>query len=329
MSVFRKRLGPSFLLLFSLGALVLSPFVGLSMTWPIRDLLGGENLAAEIFWRIRVPRVFLGFITGAALGGAGVVFQAIFRNPLASPYTFGVASAAAFGAALSIVLGFSGSVFGLYGVTVGGLFGALFVATVICCVAFGSSSSNYMLLAGVAFSFFFSSLLLFVQYLSNFTESFRIVRWLMGGLEVTDYSGVMTLAPFVLFGLLFIYLRRDELDVILTGDELAYSRGVEVERVRMQLFFGTSIMVGAVVSFTGPIGFVGVMVPHFCRILLGPSHRLLVPYSILSSGSFLICCDALARVIVQPADLPVGIITSLLGGPFFIWVLLRRREEVF
>ncbi|MCL4148689.1 UNVERIFIED_CONTAM: hypothetical protein GTU68_025489 [Idotea baltica] len=300
------------------------------MQWSVNQLIFGDGIAAEIFWRVRIPRVLLGLFTGAALGCAGVVFQALFRNPLASPYTFGVASGASFGAASAIVLGLTGSVFGVYGVTFGGILGALFVTSLIYFVATrGNTSSIHMLLAGVAMSFFFSSLLLFAQYLSNFTQSFQIVRWLMGGLETIDYHSLSCLIPFVLIGVSLALLSAKELDAIATGDELAYSRGVNVEGTRRLLFFVSSIMIGTVVSFTGPIGFVGIMIPHFCRLLLGASHRILTPCAILASGVFLVVCDTVARIIVAPADLPVGIITSLLGGPFFIWILLRRKDGIY
>ena len=317
------------LLFLCLAVLLCAPFVGVSMSWSIDELLFGTGVEGDIFWRIRVPRVVLGFIAGAALGAAGVVFQALFRNPLASPYTLGVASGASFGAACAIVLGFTGSFLGIYGITLGGISGAILVTSLIYFVALGSTSGPYMLLTGVAMSFFFSSLLLFAQYVSSFTESFQIVRWLMGGLEVIDYYSIFFLTPVVLLGASVIIYHAEELDAIASGDELAYSRGVDVLRTRRTLFFFTSLIVGAVVSFTGPIGFVGIMVPHLCRLLLGASHKVLTPCAIVASGGFLVACDAIARCIIAPADLPVGIITSLLGGPFFIWVLLKKREQLF
>lgn len=299
------------------------------MQWSVTDLLFGDGLAHDIFWRIRLPRVLLGFTAGAALGGAGVVFQALFRNPLASPYTFGITSGASFGAALAIILGFTTSFYGVYGITLGGMLGGLFVTMLIYFVAAGSISSAGMLLAGVAMSFFFSSLLLFSQYLSNFTQSFQIVRWLMGGLEISDFASLTSLIPFVAIGLLLPIYHSADLDAIISGDELAYSRGVDVRKTRNILFFTTSVMIGAVVSLTGPIGFIGIMVPHFCRLWIGASHRILLPCTIVTSGSFLVVCDSVSRIIVAPSDLPVGIITSLLGGPFFVWILLKRKEHLF
>jgi len=312
----------------SVLVLLVSPFFGTAMNWSIEDLVFNNGVAGDIFWRIRLPRVALGFIAGASLGAAGVSFQALFKNPLASPYTLGVASGSSFGAVTSISLGITDSFLGLPGIVIGGLLGALLVTSMIYIVSCGAKplSGAAMLLAGVAMSFFFSSLLLFSQYLSDFTQSFHIMRWLMGGLEVVDYQAVLFLAPIIAVGTGILLCYCEELDAVSTGDELAYSRGVDVKRTRKILFFGQSLMIGAVVSFTGPIGFVGIMVPHICRLLVGASHRVLVPVTIVAAGSFLVACDALARVVVAPADLPVGIITALLGGPFFLWILLRRKD---
>jgi iron complex transport system permease protein len=179
-----------------------------------------------------------------------------------------------------------------------------------------------MLLAGVAVSFFFSSLILFLQYLSDFSQSFRILRWLMGGLEILGYDSVFSLFPVVLSGVLILAILRHELDLLTTGDDLATSRGVAVKKVRAVLFLVTSLMVGGVVAVCGPIGFVGMMAPHICRLLTGWNHRHLLPATFLFGGAFLTLCDTFARTLIAPVEIPVGIVTALLGGPFFIWLLL-------
>jgi iron complex transport system permease protein len=179
-----------------------------------------------------------------------------------------------------------------------------------------------MLLAGVAVSFFFSSLILFLQYLSDFAQSFRILRWLMGGLEILGFDSVLSLFPIVLIGVAILSLLRHELDLLTTGDDLATSRGVAVKKVRALLFVITSLMVGGVVAVCGPIGFVGMMAPHICRLLTGWNHSHLLPATFLFGGAFLTLCDTLARTLIAPVEIPVGIITALLGGPFFIWLLL-------
>ena len=315
----------------SLFFLICAPFIGSTMQWSFGELLFSDDVAGDIFWRVRLPRVFLGFLTGACLGGSGVVFQALFRNPLASPYTLGVASGASFGAVLAIKLGAGALILGFSDIIVGGMSGAC-LATLLVYFLYSRSellSGTTMLLAGVVMSFFFSSLMLFCQYMSNINESFVIVRWLMGGLETIDYGSVLSLIPFVAAGLGLAWSFARDLDSLSTGDELAYSRGVDVASLRVKLFFITSLMIGAVVSFAGPIGFVGIIVPHFVRLFLGPRHRLLIPAAAVASGGFLVFCDCIARVVLAPAEIPVGIVTALLGGPFFLWILLSKKPGEF
>ncbi len=318
------------LCLLSLLILTLSPLFGVKLETSATELLFGSGVASEVFWRIRLPRVALGLLAGASLGTAGLVFQALFRNSLASPYTLGVASGASFGAAMGIQLGASWQLLGLSSSTVGGLLGASSSIFLIHFIALRlTTRANVgMLLAGVVLSFFFGSLLLFAQYFSDFTQSFLIVRWLMGGLTVVDFPTVFSLAPIVLLGIGFACSRSAELDAIASGEEFALGLGVDVPKWRNALFIGMSLMVGVVVSFVGPIAFIGIMVPHICRAILGPSHALLTPLTALCSGAFLVACDAIARSVLAPADIPVGIITALLGGPFFLWILLRKRGRL-
>jgi iron complex transport system permease protein len=188
----------------------------------------------------------------------------------------------------------------------------------------GGFSTATMLIAGVAVNFFFSSCILFIQYLSDFTRSFRVIRWLMGGFEIVGYRPLLTVLPFVAIGVVAVVLSANELNVMTLGEDIALSRGVPVRRVKRTLFFAVSLMVGAVVSVCGPIGFIGMMAPHICRLMIGHDHRYLAPASLLFGGAFLVLCDALARRLIAPAEIPVGVITALLGGPFFLWLLLRR-----
>jgi len=188
-------------------------------------------------------------------------------------------------------------------------------------------STGTMLLAGVAVSFFFSSLILFLQYLSNFTQMFRILRWLMGGFETVGFGSSLGLLPFVAIGCALIFYLTHELNLLATGEDIAAGRGVNVKRTRHVLFFATSLMVGGVVSVCGPIGFVGMMAPHICRLLIGGDHRYLMPATLFFGGLFLTLCDTLSRTMIAPAEIPTGVITALLGGPFFVWLLLRGTSE--
>ena len=319
--------------LFSLLALLLLAILVLLWTplWGLKaidlgSILNNDSQGKEwlIFWKIRVPRTLIAFLAGSALGCCGMVFQAMFRNPLATPFTLGVSSGASLGAATYVWLGFSFGFLGFSGITLFAFVGAMVAILIVWGLTQlrGSFSTTTMLLAGVAVSFFFSSLILFLQYLSDFAQSFRILRWLMGGLEILGYEPVFTLFPVVLSGVLILAVLRHELDLLTTGESLATSRGVAVKKVRAVLFLVTSLMVGSVVAVCGPIGFVGMMAPHICRLLTGWNHRHLLPATFLFGGTFLTLCDTFARTLIAPAEIPVGIVTALLGGPFFIWLLL-------
>lgn len=315
---------------FTAAVLLLAPLVGIE-TIPIRTVLrpAAGGTATDIFWRIRVPRVIIAFSAGVALALSGMAFQAMFRNPLATPFTLGVSSGAAFGAALYVIAGLSFSI----GPVSGQALGAFVWAGVAILIVYGLTrvrrgfSTATMLIAGVAVNFFFSSFILFIQYMSDFTRSFRVIRWLMGGFEIVGYKPVSTILPFVVVGSFVIFALTDELNVLTLGEDIALSRGVPVRRVKTALFFATSLMVGGIVSVCGPIGFVGMMAPHICRLLVGYDHRYLAPATCLFGGAFLVLCDALARSLIPPAEIPVGVITALLGGPFFLWLLLRRSRE--
>ncbi len=314
------------LLVFSLGVLLLAPFVG--PNWiPLQVLLRPQegDPAAMIFWQIRLPRVLLGWIAGAGLAAAGMVFQAMFRNALATPFTLGVSSGASLGAAMGIRLAWL--LPGVFGVMSGSMAGALLAIGIV----YGLTrvrrdcSTASMLLAGVAVNFFFSSLILLIQYTSDFHDTFRLLRWLMGGLHLSGYDSILQVLPFVVVGMILLAAASGELDLLSVSEEVALSRGVAVARIKLLLFLVVSVMVGIIVSVCGPIGFVGLMCPHICRMLTGPDHRRLLPASVLFGGGFLVVCDTVARTAFAPTELPVGIFTSFLGGPFFLWLLLRPQ----
>jgi iron complex transport system permease protein len=312
-----------------------APFVGMTPISPFDLFTGGEapGKEYEIFWKIRLPRVLAAWLTGAGLAIAGMAFQALFRNPLATPFTLGVAAGAALGASMAIRFGVSVVFLGISGISMAALSGAALSILLVYGISRGLTRSGAMLttatllLAGVAVNFFFSSLNLFIQYISDFTHTFRIIRWLMGGLEVAGFRSVLQMTPFVVAGIALILVSSRELDLLTTGEEMAASRGVSVASVQRTLFFATSLLVGGVVAVCGPIGFVGIMVPHICRLMVGPGHRALIPATVLFGGIFLTVCDTFARTIIAPAEIPVGVITALLGGPFFLALLIRGSKR--
>ena len=311
----------------SLAVLAVAPFVGLEvLPLEVVSRPGGGDAVAVIFWQLRLPRVLAAFLAGAGLAVGGAAFQALFRNPLATPFTLGVASGAAFGVALASRLGIGIALAGIAVDSVAALAGALLAVAVVWGLTHlrPAFSTMVLLLAGVAMSFFFSSLILFLQYTASIGDAYRIVRWLMGGLASVDWRGLVRMTPFVVVGIGALGWRARELDLLSIGSDIAASRGVDVLATRRWIFLATSVMVGGIVATCGPIGFVGLMAPHICRLLVGAEHRLLLPASCLFGGAFLAVCDAAARTVLAPVELPVGVITAFLGGPFFLWLLLRR-----
>jgi iron complex transport system permease protein len=337
----KKRGVLTLIILFSFGCLIFAPLVGMQrIGWDALFHPRSGEMSATILWELRIPRVLLAWLAGAALSLGGMAFQALFRNPLATPFTLGVSSGASLGAALCVRLGATSfflqytdswlaGALGLSAISIGAFVGALLAIGLV----YGLSqmrrgfSTSTMLLAGVAVNFFFSSLILLIQYTSNFYDTFRILRWLMGGLQTVGMGGVWQALPPALLGIGIVFYYTNELNLLTTGEDMAVSRGVAVGRVKAVLFFGISIMVGGIVAVCGPIGFVGLMCPHICRLLLGPNHRWLTPASLFFGGAFLVVCDTIARAVFAPTELPVGVFTSLLGGPFFLWLLLGGSSE--
>lgn len=307
-----------------LVTLVGAPLLG-SQELDLGQALAGEGRSGAILWQLRLPRVLLGLFAGAILAGSGCAFQTLFRNPLAEPYTLGVAGGAALGAVAAIA--WAGDGFGL-SVAMASFLGALGAAGLVLGIGarHGAFDRHTLLLAGVALSLSSSALILFIQYLADPTETFRMVRWLMGGLSVAGYREVLWLAPWAVgLGALLLALRWP-LNLLLTGEETAASRGVDVVWLRRLVLAGTSLAVGALVAVAGPLGFVGLIVPHLARRWVGHDHLSLVPAAMLGGGIFLALSDLAARTLLAPAELPVGVLTALAGAPFFLWLLLGKRR---
>ncbi len=310
-----------------LAALVAIPFLGVEVIRPA-DLLGGDSTAAVVFWQLRLPRVLLGLLAGGALAISGAGLQTLFRNPLAEPYTLGVASGAALGAVVAQQFAPPSAELAIPVVFVAAFAGAAAVTLFLLMLArgrFGFETAT-LLLAGIAITLSCSAVILLLQYLADFTRTFRMVRWMMGGLAVVGYREVIWAAPWVLAGGAVLFSQRWTLNQLLAGEELASSRGVDLRRLRLWVLGVTSAMVGALVAVTGPIGFVGLIVPHILRRVTGHDHGYLLPACLLGGGAFLALSDLAARVVMAPAELPVGVLTALLGGPFFLWLLLSRRS---
>ncbi len=279
-----------------------------------------------ILLHLRLPRVLLAFLAGGGLAVAGMVYQALFRNPLATPYTLGLASGASLGAAMVTLFGLGVGLAGGLSVA-GAMGGALATMGLVLLVgrAAGGLTQHSLLLAGVALNFICGSLVMLAQYLADYTQTFRLLRWLMGSITAPGTVQLIFTALLVLGGSVVLLLHHRELDLLCTGEELAASRGVNLRRVRRVVLGTSALIVGAVVAVCGPIAFVGMMVPHILRLLLGPTHARLGAWVFPAGGLFLVACDTLARSLLAPAEMPVGILTALLGGPFFLFLLIRGR----
>lgn len=320
------------MMLLALMAIIVLPWIGHHL--PRLNVItrpGADDVDAVIFWQIRLPRVLLSFLAGAGLSVGGLVFQALFRNPLATPFTLGVASGASLGVTIAVISGLHFTIMGVPGTSLAALTGAILSVMLVYGIAraAGKLSPTTMLLGGVAISFFFSSLILLLQYLSDAGSAYRILHWLMGDVSRANMDTLLQLAPFIISGMLIVMPLHRELNLLSLTDDIAASRGVHVERCRLILFFAVSLMVAGIVTVCGPIGFVGIMAPHICRLLIGSNHRYLIPAALMFGGTFLAFCDTIARNISASAEIPVGIVTALLGGPFFLWLLLSKKHKLF
>jgi len=309
--------------------LLFLPFFGL-IKINFFDLLQNNN-NSFIFWQLRVPRTILGFIAGSALALAGLIFQNIFKNSLATPYTLGVSTGASAGIVLGIKLHLTSSFLGLNGIYIFGFLGALIAITVILGIAklVKSYSIYTLLMSGVAINFFFSSLIVLVQYLFDFTHTITILRWLMGGITTTGYRELLFFLPVYIFFIFASFLLKNELLIASAGDEFAYSKGLNIKNFRILLFVLVSFIIGVLVSFVGPIGFIGLIVPHIARIIFKKDFQSVLFFTIITGGILLSLTDFIARILIPPVEIPVGIITSLMGAPFFLFILissLRRNK---
>jgi iron complex transport system permease protein len=321
----RRRRRFAVLAAFSLAIVAVSPWIGMQWVGGAAFIRESAPLLHGVFWKLRVPRALVAFIAGGGLALGGVAFQALFRNPLAEPYILGVSSGASAGVSFALLFGAGTRVWGLSPVQAFSFAGA--AISVAAVYGFSRLKRDFspatLLLTGVALNFFFSSLVMLFQHLSDPHNAARIVRAMTGGLAAASYRTLGLSLPFVLAGGALVALCRRELDVFSFGEETALARGVDVPKVRMRVFLGTSLTVGGITALCGPIGFVGLTAPHICRLFVGPGHRLLLPSAVLFGGAFLAAADAAARIVVAPAELPAGVVTSLCGGPFFPWLLLR------
>jgi iron complex transport system permease protein len=329
----RRRVGVAFALV--LGGLLVAVLLGLA-TGPaavgpvdVAAALVGRapsELAATVVLELRLPRVLLAALAGGGLAVAGTAFQALTRNPLADPAVLGVAGGASLGAVLGQLWGLEGTLAATIGLSVAAFAGALVAASTVYLIA---SSGGWLpvqtlLLAGVITGLFFSALITLVVSLVDFARLGGILHWLMGSLGTVGYRAVAVTAVGAVLGAAMVYAQARALNLLALGEESALQLGVEAERVKRVVFVAASLLTGVIVAQTGPIGFVGLIVPHGARLVVGADNRLLVPVAAGAGAMFLVLADTLARAVVQPAELPVGVVTAFCGAPFFVYLLRSR-----
>lgn len=283
----------------------------------------------EIVLTLRVPRVLFAVLVGAGLSIVGVCYQALFRNYLASPFTLGVSSGAALAASTALVFGLTAGRFSV-DVSVCAIIGALASIALIVLISSVNrpTGKNSLLLVGIVFSFFCSSLLTLIQYVSDYSQLFRVTRWMMGGIPAVGWDDLILGAVCVLVN--FVWLLRHErgLDLMLFGDDLASVKGINVTILTRTAFVLTSFLVGWVVAQCGVIGFVGIIVPAIARMIIGLRHKYLLPLSALLGATLVVFCDLLGRMVIAPFEIPAGVFTSVIGGPIFILLMIRPSRMV-
>ena len=287
-----------------------------------------DETTRTIFFRLRVPRVALGLLVGGSLAGVGAALQALFRNPLAEPFTLGVSGGGALGASIAIALGLGASVAGIPLVFLFAFAGSMaFIAIVYRLASAGSVvMPGSLLLAGVVLNLIAGAGILMIQFMTDYTRALQILRWMVGSLDVVGAGLVWRMLIFLVPGLVFLLAVTRDLHLIAVDEESAAALGVDVRRTERLVYVASCLIVGASVAVAGPIGFVGLIVPHAVRLLFGEDLRIVIPCSILLGAAFLVLADTLARTLLGASELPVGAITALIGGPLFLLLLSRRRR---
>jgi iron complex transport system permease protein len=311
------------ILSLAIGSVFLTP----EQLW--RALIGhGSQVSDAILWDIRLPRTVLIALTGMALGGSGAAYQGLFRNPLADPFLIGVASGAGLGAVIAMSVQWPYSFWGLMAIPLAAFVAGLLTIFIVYSLARVGKTipTTNLILAGVAFSSFATSLTSFLMLRST-NEVRRALGWLLGGATQSGWTAVLSILPYLIIGLGILTFSGHALNLLQFGDEQAQQLGLNVTRTKTILLIAASLATAAAVAFSGIIGFIGLIVPHVMRLWFGADYRRLIPLSIISGASALILSDVVARVVIAPQEIPVGIVTALIGAPFFLWVLRRAKNQ--
>jgi len=305
--------------------LLVSPFMG-AVDLNISNILHSGSLAAQIFYDIRLPRVIFTFFAGLILALSGLLFQTLFRNPLMTPYTLGISSGATLGAGIAIKFGLSSVLFGLAAVSLFGFLGAMLTIFLLLYLAqfLKGSQQTALLLLGIALSLFYTSALMLVFYLGNTIQNDMLIRFTMGSLSVIGWSSPFVISIVASLLLFAVYAYRFELQLLGVSQESAKLKGVESKKITLILLLIASFAIGLLVSICGPVGFVGLVVPHIVAKLYPQTVQKRIIKTALFGGFFLVLCDTLSRALPTQSELPIGIVTALIGGPFFIYLIISR-----
>ncbi len=320
--------------LISLGVLFIAFLLGLSMgptQSGIRSIFSAlfstaesDSVLSSIVWRIRFPRVLLATVVGATLSLGGLVFQALLRNPLAEPFILGISGGSAIGAIVGILLGLSR----FPGICITAFLGSLGTLALILVMSTGKSilRKDALLLSGVMVNAFCSAIIMFLVSITQDARLHNIIFWLMGDLSAADLPQVVVLGAILIPCFILVFLFSHTMNLLMMGKDMALTMGVNIKAVTITLLIVTSFMVSATVSFSGLVGFVGLVIPHLLRLILGPDHRFMVPACLFGGAAYLVLCDLLARTLPQQGEMPAGVITALIGAPLFIILLKKSRK---
>lgn len=289
-----------------------------------------ENLSNgavhDVVWLIRLPRIILAIAVGMGLSVVGIVMQAIVKNPLADPYILGVSSGASLGATIAVILGV-GSVFGSNAIGITGFIGAFIVSILVLLISNigGRANSIKLLLAGAALSSVCSAFSSFIVYLSDDGDTLKTITfWLMGSLAGAKWEELIFILPIIIIGTIFFITQYRTLNLMLLGDEVSITLGTDLHKYRHMYLLITSLMIGVLVYASGMIGFVGLVIPHIVRMIFGTDHKKIIPIAAILGSIFLIWADVLSRIIIKGTEIPIGILTSIIGAPCFIWLMIRN-----
>ena len=318
----------AFLYILGLIIIFISPFLGETQI-NIKDIFEFSNSSNMVFWDLRVARVFLAFFVGGILALSGLIFQIIFKNELITPYTLGIASGTTLFTAIGIILLPTMYIF------ISSILGSLFTILVLYIISkiinktSIGSSTNSILLIGIALSYFYASALMLVFYMSSLQENYSIVRFTLGSLDTVGFSNSFVIFFVSIVFYVIIYLYKNKIKLLLISNDMAFLKGLNVDKTNLTLLVVVSLCVGITISFTGPIGFIGLVIPHIVKIIYKKSAEKLFFPTFFFGGVFLVFSDLISRNLNTDSTLPIGVVTAFIGAPFFIYLLIKRDKRIY